>query len=131
MEEHPHRVVAQRLWDAIARGDAPALRKLMAAKTVWRMPGNSRVSGTYVGADAVLGFMARVGELSDDLHSDLIDIFVSDRGAVLHYDIHAVHGDESLDTEHLLAIRVAQGRITEAVFAPLDQERYDRFFRSR
>jgi ketosteroid isomerase-like protein len=129
MEEHPNAVVARRLWNAIARGDAPALRELMSEKTVWRMPGESLVAGTYVGADAVLDFMARVGELTDDLHSDLIDIFTSDRGAVLRYVIHAARGTRRLDTEHLFAIRVVEGQITEAVFAPVDQQRYDRFFR--
>jgi ketosteroid isomerase-like protein len=128
MEEHPNLVIARRLWDVIARADASALRDLMSDKTVWRMPGDSLVAGTYVGADAILHFMARVGELTDDLHSDLIDIFVSERGAVLRYAIHAIRGPRSLDIEHLFMIRVVGGRITEAVFAPVDQQRYDRFF---
>ena len=128
MGEHPNAVVARRLWDAIAHADAPALRELMSEKTAWRMPGDSLVAGIYVGADAVLDFMARVGELTDELYSDLIDIFVSDRGAVLRYVIHATRGARRLDTEHLFVIRVAEGRITEAVFAPIDQQRYDRFF---
>ena len=128
MGEHPNAVVARRLWDAIAHADAPALRELMAEKTVWRMPGDSLVAGTYVGADAVLDFMARVGELTDDLHSDLIDIFVNDRGAVLRYSIRAIRGARILNIEHLFVIRVVEGRITEAVFAPIDQIRYDRFF---
>jgi len=128
MEEHPNHVIALRLWDAIAHADAPALRALMSEKTLWRMPGDSLVAGTYVGADAVLAFMARVGELTDDLHSDLIDIFASERGAVLRYSIHAIRGAGSLDIEHLFVIRVVEGRITDAVFAPNDQCRYDRFF---
>ena len=128
MGEHPNAVVARRLWDAIAHADAPALRELMSEKTLWRMPGDSLVAGSYVGADAVLDFMARVGELTDDLHSDLIDVFVSDRGAVLRYSIHASRGTRSLDVEHLFVIRIVDGRITEAVFAPSDQGRYDRFF---
>jgi ketosteroid isomerase-like protein len=130
MGTHPNAVVARRLWDAIARGDAAALRALMSEKTSWRMPGRSLVAGTYVGADAVLDFMARVGELTDELHSDLVDVFVSDRGAVLRYTIHAARGARTLDGEHLFMIRVVAGRITEAVFAPVDQQRYDRFFRS-
>ena len=131
MEEHPNHVIARCLWDAIARADASALRDLMSEKTVWRMPGDSLVAGTYVGADAVLDFMARVGELTDDLHSDLIDIFVSDRGAVLRYSIRAIRGARILNIEHLFVIRVVEGRITEAVFAPVDQHRYDRFFSPR
>ncbi len=40
----------------------------------------------------------------------------------------AIRGTRSLDIEHLFMIRVVDGRITEAVFAPVDQQRYDRFF---
>jgi ketosteroid isomerase-like protein len=131
MGEHSNLVVAQCLWDAIARADAPALRELMSEKTVWRMPGNSPLAGTYVGVDAILQFMARVGDLADDLRSDLIDVFVNDRGAVLRYDVHAIRGIRSLDIEHLFMIRIDEGRITEGVFAPIDQHRYDRFFSGR
>ena len=128
MEDHPHFIIANRLWDAIARGDAGALRELLCDKSVWRMYGRSPLAGAYLGPDAILEFMARVGELTDDLRSDLIDVFVSDRGAVLRYGIRAVRSSQTLDTEHLFLIHVARGRITEAVFAPVDQHGYDRFF---
>jgi ketosteroid isomerase-like protein len=128
MEDHPNFVIADQLWDAIARGDTAALRELLSDKAVWRMYGRSSLAGAYSGPDAILEFMARVGELTDDLRSDLIDILVSDRGAVLRYNIHAVRGTQTLDTEHLFLIRVAGGLITEAVFAPIDQYGYDRFF---
>lgn len=128
MQEHDNLVIARKLWDAIAMGDAPVLRDLLSEKCTWRMPGSSALAGAYVGADAILGFMAHVGELADDLHSDLIDIFVSEEGAVLRYGIHAVRGSQRLDTEHLFTIRIECGRITGAVFAPIDQHEYDRFF---
>jgi ketosteroid isomerase-like protein len=128
MEDHPHFIIANRLWDAIARGDAETLHELICDKSVWRMYGRSPLAGAYLGPDAILEFMARVGELADDLRSDLIDVFVNDRGAVLRYAIHAVRGGKLLDTEHLFLIHVAGGRITEGVFAPVDQYGYDRFF---
>jgi ketosteroid isomerase-like protein len=128
MQEHDNFAIARRLWDAIATGDAPALRDLMSEKCTWRMPGSSVLAGAYVGADAILGFMARVGELTDDLQSDLIDIFVSEEGAVLHYGIHGIRGSQRLDTEHLFTIRIEDDQITGAVFAPIDQHEYDRFF---
>ncbi len=128
MEDHPNFVIARRLWDAIASADAPALHELLSEKAVWRMPGNSPLAGAYEGVDAILQFMARVGELTDDLRSDLLDIFVNDCGAVLRYNIHAFRGSQTLDTEHLFRIRIEKGRITLAVFAPLDQRRYDSFF---
>ena len=62
--------------------DVETLREVLDAKTMWHMPGRSPLAGTYVGIDAVLDFMARVGELSDDLRADLIDVYVSERGAL-------------------------------------------------
>lgn len=128
VEEHPNFVIARRLWDAIANVAFEELRALLSDKAVWRMYGESRLAGTYVGADAILEFMALVGELSDDLEADLLDVFVSDDGAVLRYRVRAVRGSQSLDIEHLFLIRIAEGRIVEGVFAPIDQHRYDRFF---
>jgi ketosteroid isomerase-like protein len=128
MREHSNLRVAQRLWDAIAEGDARQLRRVLSEKCVWRMYGSSPLAGAYVGADEILGFMARVGELTSDLHSDLIDIYVSEAGAILRYSVHAVRGIHELDTEHLFMVRITEGRIADGVFAPVDQAKYDRFF---
>jgi ketosteroid isomerase-like protein len=126
--EHPNRVVARRLWAAIAAADFEELREIIAPKSVWRMYGESPLAGTYEGVEAILGFLASVGERADELRSDLLDIFVSDRGAVLRYSIHALRGDRVLDIEHLFLARIDDGRVVEAVFAPIDQHRYDRFW---
>ena len=128
MEVHSNDAILRRLWNAIAQADASGIRALLSEKPVWQMPGSRALAGTYVGVDAVLHFLARIGELTDDLQADLLDIFVSARGAVAHYRIHAVRGSERLDTEHLFMLRIVEGRIVEATFAPLDQQRYDRFF---
>lgn len=128
MREHPSRLLAQRLWDAIAEGDVRQLCQVLDEKCVWRMYGSSPLAGAYIGVDEILGFMARVGELTSDLHSDLIDVYVSEAGAILRYSVHAVRGIQELDTEHLFVVRIAGGRITSAVFAPFDQAAYDRFF---
>lgn len=120
--------IARELWDAIASADVAALKRVLSPKTIWRMPGRSPLAGTFEGVDAVLGLMAKVGELSDELDSILIDVFTNDDGAVLRYGIQARRGDKLLETEHLFMIRIEMGQVTEAVFAPVDQERYDRFW---
>ena len=127
--EHPHFAVSRRLWDAIAAADAPTLRDVLSPKTVWHMPGRSPLAGSYHGFDEVLDFLARVGELSDDLSAELVDVFVSDRGAVLRYAIKAHRGREVLDLEQLFITRIEDGHVVEARFVPSDQEAYDRFWR--
>lgn len=128
MGEQTNRLVARSLWEAIAGADVPRLRSLLSEKCVWRMHGTSPLAGCYVGADEILPFMARVGELTSDLRSDLIDVFASDAGAVLRYRVRAQRGFQKLDTEQLFLIQIEDGRITQGVFAPFDQARYDRFF---
>ncbi len=127
-KEHPNRVIARRLWNAIAEADVHELREVIAPKAVWRMYGRNRWTGSYAGIDAILGFLASVGEQADELQSDLVDIFVSERGAVLRYKVHALRGDRVLDIEHLFMVRIDDGRVVEAVFALIDQHRYDRFW---
>jgi ketosteroid isomerase-like protein len=128
MEHHPHRALAEKLWNAIADADALALREALHEKSVWRMRGSSPLAGVYIGPDEVFKFLSLVGELSSDLRSELLDIFVSDRGAVMRYSVNAVRGNRRIDTEHLLRLEIENGQIVEALFAPLDQAEYDRFF---
>jgi ketosteroid isomerase-like protein len=128
MQEHPNLIAAQNLWSAIAESDVLALHALLSEKAVWRMYGDSPLAGSYVGPDEIIQLIARIGDLTVDLQADLIDIFVSDEGAVLRYRVRAARGMQELDIEHLFMIRVDDGRIADAVFAPIDQGRYDRFF---
>lgn len=131
MWEHPNFRIACRLWQSIADADACGLRTLLAPKTRWTMPGHNPLAGCHVGVDAVLAMMALTGELSDELEANLVEVFVSDRGAVLRYGVRARRGRNVLDTEQLLLIRVEQDRISEALFAPVDQRAYDAFWRTQ
>jgi ketosteroid isomerase-like protein len=130
MGTHPNEQIAHDLWEAIATGDAHALGQVLDEKCTWRMPGRSPLAGLHEGLASVTAFMARVGELSDELTAELQDVYVSDHGAVLRYSIEARRGSSTLDTEHLFCARIEDGVVTEAFFAPLDQERYDRFWRA-
>jgi ketosteroid isomerase-like protein len=125
---HPHLLLAHKLWEAIAAGDAGDLRWLLSEKTVWHMPGRSPIAGTYEGVAAVIGLLARVGDLTDELRSDLLDVFVSDRGAVMRYAVHAYRGVHHLETEHLFLIQIENGQVSQARFVPIDQLAYDAFF---
>ena len=126
--EHPNRTLARRLWNAIAAAEVEEVRAVIAPKSVWRLYGTSPLAGSYEGIDAILDFLASVGEGADELQSDLVDIFVSHRGAVLRYTTHALRGSRVLDVEQLLLLRIDDGRVVEAVFVPIDQHRHDRFW---
>jgi len=120
--------IAHRLWDGIAQGDAPRRRAGLAESCVWRMGGRSPLAGTYVGIEAVLDFMARVGELTDELQSAMLDVYTGAEGGVIRYAVHARRGDQELDTEQLFLFRVEGNRIVAGVLANVDPVAYDRFF---
>jgi ketosteroid isomerase-like protein len=130
-KKEPGRVITERLWNAIATADIAELGRVISPRAVWRMPGRSPQAGTYEGLDEILGFMAIAGELSDELESNLLEIFTNERGAVLRYAIHATRGDRVLDIQHLFMVKIKDGLIVEGVFAPIDQERYDDFWLDR
>jgi len=128
MRVHPNLEIAHDLWQAIAAGDAHALSNVLSEKCTWHMPGRSPLAGQHEGIGEITTFIARVGELSDELVAELRDVFVSDRGAVLHYTLSAQRGSQQLETEHLFRVRIEHEVVTEGVFAPVDQESYDRFW---
>jgi len=128
-EQHPNVQIARRLWNAAADGDANTIAALYAPDVVVRTHGRGPLAGEVKGVRAALENAARAGELVDDLTSELIDIYASDCGAVLHYRITADRGPKRLDGEAFFVMRIENGRIVEADAVPQDQARDDAFWR--
>ncbi len=127
--EHANRVVARRFWQASAAGDPEAILALFSPDIVWRAHGDNPIAGEYRGPEKVMGYMARLGETVDELRSDLDDIFVSDRGAVIHYHVSARRGPKRLDNEYVMILSIEAGRILEVTVVPTDQRPSDAFWR--
>jgi uncharacterized protein len=53
-------------YDALASGDRAEIEKYWDQDMVWLVPGHNTLSGWYHGLDAFLGFMGKVGELSNN-----------------------------------------------------------------
>lgn len=53
-------------YEALASGDMDQIKEYWAEDMVWLVPGHNPLSGWYHGLDAFLGFMSRVGKLSDN-----------------------------------------------------------------
>lgn len=52
-------------YAALASGDMQQVKQYWSDDMVWQVPGHNRLSGWYFGLDEFLGFMGKVGELSD------------------------------------------------------------------
>jgi ketosteroid isomerase-like protein len=130
MVEHPNARIARRLWEATSEGDANAIREILAPDVRWCSYDSGSLSGELEGSDAVVDLLARSGEIVDDLCSTLVDIYASERGAVLHYKVVARRGGEELEMEILLVERTEAGRIVEVFTVPRDAERNTRFWQN-
>jgi ketosteroid isomerase-like protein len=125
---HPHIAIAQKLWDAVAHGDAAGLRGILSPKIEWRTYGGGGFAGTFVGIDAALDRLASMGDLTDELRSDLIDIFVNDRGAVLWTRVEARRGSERLHVEQLIVLTIEGDQIVRIMSVTNDQDQSKRFW---
>jgi ketosteroid isomerase-like protein len=130
VRNHPNFSAAQKFWEAVAFGDASQLRAILSPKIQWRTHGAGDLTGTFVGIDAVLDLLASAGDLADELRSDLIDIFVNDRGAVLRSRLEAHRGSEKLSVEQLLILAIEGGRVAQVTSVSNDQIQSNRFWKA-
>ena len=126
--EHPNAMIVRRLWEAAARGDPAGLTALYQPGAVVRAGGHSPVAGEFKGSYEIVDYFGRLGELVDDLRSELLDVYTSDEGAVMRYRTVADRGANHLDMEFLFVAKIAGGLILEADLIPADQQRYDAFW---
>jgi ketosteroid isomerase-like protein len=130
MHQDQHASVARELWRATAESDSQSIRELLSPDVIWSTLSSGDLSGSICGPDAVLDQLARTGELVEDLTFDLIDIYSSARGAVLHFRTRASRDTRTLDTEVLLVLRMTHGVVVRAFTVPVEANLDDRFWSS-
>ncbi len=128
MAEHPHNRIARRFWAAVAEGDAESIRDVLADNVSWRSFGRNPLSGEHKGPDAVLDYLARIGEATEELTLTLKGLFAGDDGAVLTYHARGKRSGRMLDMEYVVVLQIDKGRIRAAASVPFDQHDNDRFW---
>jgi ketosteroid isomerase-like protein len=117
---HPNRKIAEQAWEAVATSDVAALRELWAEDIVWHVTARNPWMGDHVGADAVLEYLAQVGEAGETYDSSLEDVLVSDDRALLVCQVSARRGGRRVDTWQCMLARIAGGKIAEVWTLPLE-----------
>jgi len=120
--------IARSLWRAATEGDPEPVLEFD-PKVVWRTYGTSANAGEFHGLDAVLRYLASVGERAEDQRSDLIDVLASERAAVIHFRTVARRGPNVLDSQQFLWLRIEDGVVREVAAVPWDQAASAEFFR--
>ena len=128
MAEHPHTRIARRFWAAVAEGDADSIRDVLAGDVSWRSFGHNPLSGEHKGPDAVLDYLARIGEAIEELTLTLKGLFAGDDGAVITYHARGKRSGRMLDMEYVVVLRIVNDRIRAAASVPFDQHDNDRFW---
>jgi ketosteroid isomerase-like protein len=123
--EHPNITLIREYYAAYATGDLTALRRFFAPDIRWTIPGHHPLAGTKQGADEVLAIFAALGRAGfrAELHA-----LAADGAWVL--DLHRGWSTtpEGLDTNWVLAFRIAGRKIVEAVNFAGDQHAADAYF---
>lgn len=120
--------VTRRLWEAVADGDAEALGSVLTPGVIWRSVGDNPVAGDYFGTQAVMEYLAKVGDLADELASTLEEIYANAGGAIAVHRVRARRGTRLLDMEYLIRLRIVDGQIVSAISVPVDQRTNDEFW---
>ena len=128
MAEHPNLQLAHRAWAAVAASDVDALAEIWAPDIVWHVTSRNPWTGDHVGQDAVLDYLADVGEVGEAYDMRLDDVLVSDERMLLVCHITARRAGKTVETGQLLLARVASGRIAEVWTLPLDPSAFNGFF---
>jgi ketosteroid isomerase-like protein len=127
--DHHNARIARRLWEAISRGDVEAFLALTSPDVVWHARGENPFALETKGQAATLEFLANAGDAVDDLRMQVLDIFASDRGAIVHYALDAHRGPRAVAGELYLRLRMEGDRVAEGELIAADAAGNDAFWR--
>lgn len=123
--EHPNIRLIREYYAAYGAGDPTALRRFFADDIRWTIPGHHPLAGTKVGVDEVLAFFAALGTAG--FRAELLAL-AADGDWVI--DLHRGWSTTpaGLDITWVLAFRIRDRRIVEAVNFAGDQHAADAYF---
>lgn len=80
---HPNEDLVRAAYTAFSRGDMETVLGAFDDDIIWRVGGDSKLTGEYRGHQQVLGFFARLMELTGGtFHLDVHDVMANDEHAV-------------------------------------------------
>jgi ketosteroid isomerase-like protein len=124
---HPNAALVRRVFAAFGK-DAMAISAAFARDILWRVPGNTIMSGEYRGRRDVVEFLRRTGlETGGTYRSHLHTVLADDDWAVALYRATGSRKGIELDVEQALVIRVADGLWQDVTAVPLDSA-FERFW---
>ncbi|HKT43221.1 MAG TPA: nuclear transport factor 2 family protein [Gaiellaceae bacterium] len=126
-DDHPNAALIRRLFEAFGR-DPKVIAAALSRDVIWRVPGNTVMSGEYRGPREVVEFLRRTGtETGGTYRSRLHTVLANDEWAIAVYRAMGTRNGIDLDVDQALVMRVADGRIRDVTAVPLDSA-FDAFW---
>jgi uncharacterized protein len=126
-DEHPSAALTRRVFASFG-SDAMAISAALARDVIWRVPGNTVMSGEYRGRRAVVEFLRRTGiETGGTYRSRLHTVLADDDWAVAIYRATGSRNGIDLDVDQALVIRIRDGLWADVTAVPLDPQ-FEKFW---
>ena len=125
--EHPNAALVRRVFAAFGK-DPMAVAAALARDIVWRVPGDTVMSGEYHGRRDVVEFLRRTGlETGGTYKSHLHTVLANDDWGVAVYRALGNRNGIDLDVDQAFVIRFEDGMWREVTAVPLDSA-FDAFW---
>jgi ketosteroid isomerase-like protein len=132
MGDQPNAALARHVWEALSRGDAESLREFLAPDAVWHATAlGTPWSGAHRGREAILDFLADVGERTEEFDAKWVDVLTSEERVLVIYHVALGLGARRTQVDYLLLGRVEAGRFAEIWTLPLDPAAIEGFWARR
>jgi len=124
---HPNAELVRRLFGAFGN-DAKQISATFDRDVLWRVPGDTVMSGEYRGRRDVVDFLRRTGlETGGTYRSQLHTVFADDDWGLAVYRAWGTRNGIDLDVDQALVFKFGDGVITEVTAVPLDSA-FDAFW---
>jgi len=130
MYDNPNALLVKQVWQAVAEGDTETLRALWTDDIKWHVTADNPWRGVHVGTDAILEYLAQVGDSGEAYETSLEELTVGDRYAAIICHVSAKRGNKVLENGQVLLSRIEDGRIAEVWTLSLDPDAIRKFWAS-
>lgn len=120
--------LARAAWQAVSESDVDSLRRLVADDVVWHASGRGPRSGSYRGREAILEYLAGIGEDADEFDLELDDVLVGEERTAILFRVSGQRGARLLEAGFVLLIRFEDNRIAELWSVARDQYAVEEFW---
>jgi hypothetical protein len=128
MFDHPNSLLLKQAWQAVAEGDSDTLRALFTDDIRWHVTADNPWRGVHVGTDAILEYLAQVGDAGEAYETSLEELLVGERYSAIVCHVHAKRGNRVLENGQVLLARIDGGRIAEVWTLTLDPDAIHSFW---